>query len=248
MSCWKWNKQPLRWVSRTIKRSLLAVCLRQRMAVKATEVLQKTTQARKSEPGRQRLGLVHKCWLWNLSVAGPGQSLFNQQVIVRSVDMRQRWLGDAGGEDLTVASQQVRISYLRFSVKESRKYQDAGPSGSSGVGKAAFKCRRRVDLAGVKISNRSWSRFGCAWGMIRDSGAEKIVFSTLPYAKRVNQGRTGTTFASRIAVTHSSDGEFAAPISHCGSLTLGLPHFEYQRHNRTSSVPGGTGLFCCWWE
>ena len=106
------------------------------------------------------------------------------QISLCSINMSFR------GGKLTVANQHIRNSYLRFSDKESRRNHDAGPWGSVDVGKAAFNWRRRVDLKGVKVSNLSWSRFGCTEGTIDDSGAEKMIFSTLPKARKDHKVKT----------------------------------------------------------
>lgn len=45
---------------------------------------------------------------------------------------------DRSGANLTVASQQTRISYLWYGVNESSRNHDVGPRGSLGVGKAAL--------------------------------------------------------------------------------------------------------------
>lgn len=103
---------------------------------------------------------------------------------------------------LTVANQHTRNSYLRFSDKESRRNHDPGPWGSVDVENAAFNWRRRADLEGVKLSNLSWSRFGCTEGTIDDSGAEKIIFSTLPKARENHKLKTRAMVISRIVVLH----------------------------------------------
>ena len=101
---------------------------------------------------------------------------------------------------LTVANQHTRSSYLRFSGKESRRNHDPGPWGSVDVGKAAFNWRRRADRAGVKVSNLSWSRFGCTEGTIDDSGAVNMTFSTLPKASGNLKLKTRAMVISRIVV------------------------------------------------
>lgn len=107
--------------------------------------------------------------------------------------MMSRWqVASLGRENLTMAAQHTRTSYLWPLARRSRSSQVEDPRGSVPKGKARLRFVRMTELSGVRESRLRSEREGLARGMLAGAGPVKTTFSTLATMPGVARARSSS--------------------------------------------------------